>query len=313
MWNVALSTMWAIGRFDHLQDFFPTATSLGFAHQELNHQVTASMLDEVDPSLLSVVSVHEPCPTEVSKEVRKANNYVISAVDESQRRTAIGFVKEAITLAHRLGAKAVIVHPGEVDVDKGLELRMRELYVEEQEESPEYEALRSQFIRARASKASPHLEVVMQSLQELAGYAESLGISLGIENRDHYYEIPLLDEVDELLSIDPDTLGYWHDTGHAQKLEHLGFFSHREWLSGFSDRMIGIHLHDIDGLRDHLAPGLGTMDWEMVARYLPAEAMRTFEVRGHNTPEEIMTGARLLVDKGILERMGPGGQDAITI
>ncbi|MFB0537815.1 MAG: hypothetical protein ACETWR_22850 [Anaerolineae bacterium] len=66
----------------------------------------------------------------------------------------------------------------------------------------------------------------------------------------------------------------------------------------FAGRMVGIHLHDIVSLRDHLAPGLGQVDWDMVARYLPAEAVPTCEYRSHNLPQELAAGLRLLAEKG---------------
>jgi len=41
-------------------------------------------------------------------------------------------------------------------------------------------------------------------LIELAEYAGQLGVRLGLENRDHYCEIPLLDELDYLLGLGYD-------------------------------------------------------------------------------------------------------------
>jgi hypothetical protein len=38
----------------------------------------------------------------------------------------------------------------------------------------------------------------------LAEYAGQLGVRLGLENRDHYCEAPLLDELDDLLGLGYD-------------------------------------------------------------------------------------------------------------
>jgi sugar phosphate isomerase/epimerase len=62
--------------------------------------------------------------------------------------------------------------------------------------------------------------------------------------------------------------------------------------------MIGVHLHDIRGLVDHYAAGLGEVDWGMVASYLPQEALRTCEVHSRNTPEQIAASLQFLADKG---------------
>jgi len=57
---------------------------------------------------------------------------------------------------------------------------------------------------------------VYRSLVELPEYAGRLGIRLGIENRYHYLEIPLLDEMGRLLeAIGDERVGFWYDVGHA--------------------------------------------------------------------------------------------------
>ena len=91
-----------------------------------------------------------------------------------------------------------------------------------------------------------------------------------------------------------ETVGYWHDVGHAEVLENLGFGTHEEWLQRFAQRMVGIHLHDVVGVDDHQAAGLGNVDWELVARYLPAGALLTCEFQNYNSPEQVKTGLDLL-------------------
>jgi sugar phosphate isomerase/epimerase len=75
---------------------------------------------------------------------------------------------------------------------------------------------------------------------------------------------------------------------------------HEEWLRRLASRVIGIHLHDIRGLQDHCAAGQGEVDWEMVARYLPADAVRTCELHASNTPEQIAVSMQFLADKGCI-------------
>jgi hypothetical protein len=76
------------------------------------------------------------------------------------------------------------------------------------------------------------------------------------------------------------------------------FFPNELWLKRFGRRIFGTHLHDVIGISDHHAPGLGEVDYCMVAGYLPKEAFRTIEVMSFNTPEQIKSGLRILVDKG---------------
>ncbi len=304
MWDVALSTMWGIGQFQSLADFFPAAEALGFTRFELNHGVNSAMLKGVNLTNYRIVSVHEPCPADVSTSTLSDRNWLISSPDEDERRQGVVAVQRSIDLAHELGAQLVVVHPGRVDMDPMLERTLRGLYEAGQSDSPEYAQAKERLVAARAAQAEINLEAVRRSLIELAEYASRMGVRLGLENRDHYYEIPLPDELDYLLGLGYDEIvGYLHDVGHAQKLEHLGFCPHEEWLRRFAGRMIGIHLHDIVGLRDHLAPGLGQINWDMVARHLLAGIVCTCECRSYNSPQELTAGMRLLAEKGCVHQV----------
>jgi sugar phosphate isomerase/epimerase len=207
-------------------------------------------------------------------------------------------------LAHKLGAQVVIVHPGRVDIDEGLEVAVVDLYRQGQAGQPIYAQAKERLAAARAAQAEINMQSVRRSLFELAEHAARLDLRLGLENRYHYFEIPLPHELDHLLNLGcGDMVGYWHDVGHAQALENLGFGSHEAWLQRFAQRMVGVHLHDIVGIRDHLAAGLGHVDWDMVARYLPPSALRTCEFQPSNSPEAVAAGVKLLIEKEcVIER-----------
>jgi sugar phosphate isomerase/epimerase len=173
-------------------------------------------------------------------------------------------------------------------------------------QSSEFAELGERFAEERAEAAPPYVDALHRSLLELVEDAEDMGVRLGLENRDHYYEVPLPHEMEGLLTLRPGTIEYWHDVGHCEKLREFGFYSQREWLERFSDRMIGIHLHDNDGVRDHLVPGSGTVDWKLISEFLPTEAIRTFEIRGFTTQEQIRDAQWMLHKVGCLERYDGG-------
>lgn len=301
MIGVALSTMWGIGRFPDLRDFFREGHAVGFGRFELNHAVDSKMLADVNLNGYQIASVHEPCPADVSVAALKTKNWLISAPDESDRKAGVVAIEHSIDLAHRLGAKIVIVHPGRVDIDTSGEARLYALYRADKSMTSEYAQVKEQLINARAAQSQVNLRSVRRSLSELAEYAGRLGLRLGLENRFHYHEIPLPDELELLLDSGYEqVIGYWHDVGHAQVLENLGFNKHAEWLQRFSSRIIGTHLHDVIGVGDHRAAGSGRMDWEMVARYLPGNALRTCEFQNNNSAEQVAAGVEWLVQKGIV-------------
>ncbi len=305
--NAVLSTMWAIGRFDKLANFFDAGATLGFARFELNHGINSAMLAGLSLDG-RIASIHEPCPADVSMRELKKRNWLISALDEEQRRSGVAAMVRSIDLAHDLGAGLVVVHPGQVDIDPELEPAVHRLYREGKYGQPEYTEARSRMVNARAAQAEANMRSVRRSLVELAEHAAKKGVRLGLENRYHYPEIPLPDELEELLGLGLEGVGHWHDVGHARILENQGLGTHEEWLRRFGTRILGVHLHDVDGLTDHLAAGLGGIDWEMVARHLPRQALRTCEFQFSNSPEEVAAGLRWLEEMGCVEsRQDPHG------
>lgn len=300
MWHAALSTMWALTQKEPFAEFFSASRKLGFSHQELNHAITPKMLSSVDPTQLHVMSVHEPCPCEFPRLERMARGLFMTSLDESLRSQAVEYTRGSMNLAHQLGATAIVIHSGEVPIGKDLEKRIRELYLDGQSQSNEFVELGERFEEERRQAAPPYMNALRRSLLELVDDAEQLGVRLGLENRDHYYEVPLPHELDDLLTLRPGTVEYWHDVGHSEKLREFGFYSQQEWLERFSDRMIGIHLHDNDGEKDHIAPGLGTVDWELVGSFVPKQAIRTFEIRGFTTKEQMRSAQKLLHNVGLI-------------
>lgn len=290
--------MWAIGRFERLADFFDAGGKLGFVRFELNHAIDSTMLAGLSLDG-TIASIHEPCPADLSMAVLKERDWLISAPNEENRRLGVAAVQRSIDLARRLGARVVIVHPGRVDIDPALESALIQLYQEGKAGQPEYAQAKERLVTARAAQADVHMRPVRRSLLELAEHAAGKGVRLALENRFHYFEIPLPDELEDLLGLGcGEVIGYWHDVGHAQVVENLGLGAHEEWLRRFAGRIIGVHLHDVVSVTDHLAAGLGQMDWKMVAGYLPAEALRTCEFQYTNSPEQVAAGVRWLVEKG---------------
>lgn len=290
----SLSTMWIQHRFDNLSDFFAAGNAMGFEEFELGHTVTSEMFRGVQPGQQVISSIHAPCPVDPGPW-----DYLAS-LDEGKRRQAVVQAIDTITLAQEVKAPVVVLHMGKAAMDPSLERRLRDLYDEGKKDIQEYEDTKQRLVEARARVQAQNLAVAVGSLEELSKYAQIAGVKLGLENRYHYYEIPNIEEMRALLSSDPLTIFYWHDTGHAQNLETLGFTRHEEWLQAFASRMVGVHLHDILGLKDHRVAGTGEMNWPMIASHLPAQAIRTCEFDWPYREEEIAAGVEYLRRVGCL-------------
>jgi sugar phosphate isomerase/epimerase len=296
--GLALSTMWGINKFPNFADFFSAGAYLGFQNFELNHAVTSSMLNGIHRNSYTVTSVHEPCPADISVAQLKERDWFISSLDEENRESGVAAVKRSIDLAENLGARAVIVHPGRVDMDIAPDTRLRELYRAGKKATKEYATLKEEIMAARATGAERNVDAVRRSLVELAEHARRGGVRLGMEVRYHFFEIPLPDELELFLNLGyDDVVGFWYDVGHAETLDQMGFIPHEDWLRRFASRMVGVHLHDVIGIDDHRAAGLGQVDWDMVARYLPADVLRTCEFQNDNSPEQVVAGVKWLIEK----------------
>jgi len=299
--EVSLSTMWAKGRFAQMDAFATSAAELGFSHVEVNASVSPQMLRELIASRVRISSFHCPCPAVMSSRKRPAAELSLSSLDESERGEALAFARQTIDHASSANARAIVLHMGEVPIDPAMEAVLHRLYSEGRSATKEYRDTREELVYQRKSHAAPYLRAAKESLRELSEYGREKGIVLGVETRFHVHEIPSLDEAGELLGEAlAGTAGYWHDVGHAVVQERLGFGSHEEWLSRFGHSMIGIHLHDVLGISDHHAPGIGDVDWNLVARYLPAEAIKVCEIGEWNCEERIRGVVAFLQRKDIL-------------
>lgn len=295
----SLSTMWARNKFPSLNDFFLAASRLGFQEIELNHQMNSELLSSVDLRKYKISSIHEPCPADVSVETLKQHDWMISSPDEDCRQQGMAAVKRSIELAGTLSVPVVVVHAGHVSLNLILEKKLRTLVENRMTGSDEYQEIKSLMVKKRHELIGPCFEAVEKSVKELLPYAIKQGVRLGLENRYHYFDIPTQDEMSHLLDLaEPEWLGFIYDIGHATALERLGFFSNEIWLKRFGSRIIGTHLHDVIGISDHKVPGLGDVDFKMVAGYIPKEAFRTMEVLSINTPEQVRNGLKKLVDTG---------------
>jgi sugar phosphate isomerase/epimerase len=77
-------------------------------------------------------------------------------------------------------------------------------------------------------------------------------------------------------------------------MDRLGFMPIMEWLEKFGSRISGVHLHDVRGLEDHISPGLGDVDFNLISKYIPNNAVRTLEIKGINDINDIHSGLEVL-------------------
>jgi len=303
-YNIALSTMWGVEQDMPFQQTFEVGDHIGFTRFELNHKISPTLYAAYDHNLFYIATVHEPCPTEFTYDILKSEDIAISSLDQTKRKQSLEMVKRSIDLAIKLGSRSVVIHPGAIVCDKSRDYHLRKLFQAGQRFTPGYQVLLEETIADRKVHIQPYLDMVIDSLHELIRFTCGSGVSLGLENRYRYYDIPLPDEMALLLDLcREDWFGFQYDVGHAQTLGVLGLVDHYEWLKRFSDRMIGVHLHDVCGIIDHQVPGMGDVDFSRIAPYIPIHAQRTLEIGPQFRPDQIIIGLQILSKQGCIDRI----------
>jgi len=297
--NASISTMWALKNYPDLNNFLAVSRQLGFQKVELNHQIDSAMLSSVKYDHYLFSSIHEPCPADISTKELVERDWLISSIDEESRILGVYAVRKSIDLAKQLGAPVVVIHCGTIPFERNDEGNLRALFKAGKTSTGGYHHIKQIFEQSRQELVGPRLRAVKKSLLELIEYATQWNIKLGLENRYHFMDIPSIDELGELLTLaEPSRLGFIYDVGHAQALDRLGFYPHEEWLKRYASRIFGCHLHDVIGLSDHYAPGLGEIDFRTIAQFLPGDAFRTFEMLPGNTLAQVRDGVNRLIETG---------------
>jgi HAD superfamily hydrolase (TIGR01549 family) len=304
MYDVALSTMWHVDQKIPFNQTFDLGRKAGFVRFELNHKVVPDLYKQWDANKYYISTVHDPCPAVYSSDEFKLNDYLISSLDENKRIKGLDITKHTIETAVQLGARSVVIHPGMIMCDYEPETRLRRLNEKGLKGTPQYEELKAEMITFRQKAAPAHVDQVLKSLSALIDFTKPTGIELGLENRYHFFDIPLIDEMQAFLDLcDEDWYGFQYDIGHAQTLDALGFAAHEDWLNRFGKRIIGVHLHDVKGVTDHQMPGSGDVDFAMIAPYIPSTAHLTLEVNPKLTENELAESLAHLEKFGIISKL----------
>lgn len=304
LYEAALSTMWSVDQDMPFNDTFIAGRKIGFARFELNHKVPPELYRSWDANRFYIATVHDPCPAVYSYDAMKENDILISSRNEGRRNKGVDILKKTIDLACKLGSKSVVVHSGSINCDRSREVRLRKLFNSGFSDTSEYHEIAAELIADRAKLAPTYVERVMKSLTEVIDFAKNTGVSIALENRYRYYDLPLPDEMELFLGLCKESwFGFQYDIGHAQTLDALGLVKHQEWLDRFSDRMIGVHLHDVIGITDHQAPGLGEVNFRKIAPYLPENAFKTLEIGPQASTTEIASSLEVLAESGCIKRV----------
>ena len=279
----SFSTCWNSHRHTDGRAMLREIRSMGFEWAELSHGIRLSLLpgviEAVDAGEIKISSLHNFCPLPMGVNQAAPNLYLFSSLDTRERENAYRHSVKTIETAARLKAEVVVLHMGCLDMKDYTE-KLLEMVQKGQKETPRYAALCETVMEKREQKKEPYVQFASEMLDRLAKLAEERGLKLGIENRQALEEIPLDSDFELLLrEFDRPCIGYWHDCGHAQIKENLGFIEHRAHLETMSPRLLGFHVHDVEFPgHDHRPPGTGTVDFAALKPLVKPEHIKVFEL-----------------------------------
>src|SRR5215469_15944410 len=268
---------------------------LGFEHAELSHGTRISLmpgiLDAVSAGDVGISSLHNFCPLPMGVNHSAPNLYQFSDERPRQRELAHKYTLRTLDFAVRVKAPLVVLHVGSIEM-KGYTDKLLEMLGRGEKESPKYKKLCEELAEKREKKKKEFWARTIESLKKFVPEAESRGIKMGVENRQSLEELPVESDYDSLFrEISSPNLVYWHDTGHAQIKENLGFINHRLQLESQRERLAGFPIHDVQFPgRDHCAPGSGMIDFAALKPLVRREHIKVFEFSPSLSPEDAKAG-----------------------
>lgn len=291
----SFSTCWNSHRHTDGRAMLREIRDLGFEYAELSHGTRISLLpgilEAVEAGEMKISSLHNFCPLPMGVNHAAPNLYQFSAEKPRERELAERYTRKTLEFASRVKASLVVLHVGSIEMkdytDKLLDLAGRG-----DKGSPKYDKLCAELMEKREAKKEPFVERTNELLRKLLPEAESRGIRLGVENRESLEELPLESDYHFLFhEITSPNLVYWHDTGHAQIKENLGFIHHALHLESLAGKLAGFHIHDVQFPgRDHCAPGTGQIDFAALRPMVNPEHIKVFELSPGLSAEQALAG-----------------------
>lgn len=278
----SFSTCWNSARHTDGRAMLREIRELGFEYAELSHGIRLSLvpgiLEAVKAGEIKISTLHNFCPLPVGVTSPAPNLYEFSSDKERDRQLALKHTLNTFEFAAKVGAQLVVLHFGSMDL-KDYTGKLKELLERGEKGSPKFQKVVAEAIAAREAKKKKFYDRSRDMLRELVGEAKFRGLKLGIEIREAVEELPIESDFASLLKEFPAPVFYWHDTGHAQVKQDLGFINHTQHLAEHADRLAGFHIHDVKApARDHFPPGGGDIDFAALKPFVKPEHIKVFEL-----------------------------------
>src|SRR5262245_11538206 len=234
----------------------PAARALGFTSVSISFH---------EPRLRRGATAEGRTATGVRIESLRSGGAELASLDEARRQQAVSDAVVDAAFAESLGCRTVVLEGGASE-EPGLEERVRRLEGLVDRGEPSAELLEEIRLQARR-RLDAQLDRLCRSIHAVARRMPELRFSLLPAVRPH--QLLFSESLAAVLSdLKLPSVSVRIDVGESRAAEALGGEPLALLLPKFAARVTGLDLHDARGLRSHLPPGDGDVDWRLVADHL---------------------------------------------
>ena len=265
----SLSTNWCNRTTDSGEEIAEKALSLGFSELELGFHTTDLQVPGFKKRLgeIPVGSVHAFAPVPISAPHGYPELYSLAAFDEEARRMARFQITKNIRFAAEMGADSLVLHLGRV-MCRGWFSKFD--------------------MKRRVKRGRKMVDIARRELEALVPELEKNGVRLGLENLPYLEGFPAEWEVADLCG---EWVRPWLDTGHDYVRVSSGW---RNAAEALPENILGLHINDSNGGDDHLAPGMGKVDFAALRPVAEKASHVVLEPNPGVTAEELKSGLETL-------------------
>jgi sugar phosphate isomerase/epimerase len=292
---LAFSSCWNNSRHSDGEAMIAEIVELGFSNIELSHGMTVAKVPGIRKAfadgLFTCSGVHNYFPSPVEVMIDAPDAYEYTSHREFDRQRAMDMTFRTLDLAAEFKAKYVVLHMGSVPLNPAKwTKRLTAMVGEGRQMDEDYALAKVEFVKKREKVGPLYFHRALEALAKIAERAAELDLKLAVESRSRFEDVPTEREMIALQERFNDNphVGYWHDFGHVQLKHNLGLLDHHAWLARVSPWIIGGHVHDVQWpARDHRTPFAGTLDYESLLPFFPADCPLVWELSPTREAREI--------------------------
>ena len=296
---LSLSTRWNACRYTDGEPMIEEILELGFEHVELGYDLTMDLvpgvLKMVKSGAVKVSSVHAFCPVPVGAPQGHPELFSLASTDSRMRASAFSYISKTVDFAAQVGARTVVLHAGNVDMPH-MTRRLLRLAEDGGQFSPRYERLKTKLMMKRDKRAPKQIKHLYNGVERLLPVLENAGVTLAMENLPSWESLPTESEAEALIThFGSSRIRYWHDIGHGQIRQNLGFVAQVRWLERLAPYLAGMHVHDVAGAGyDHIMPPKGDVNFSIFDPLVKLDIPAVLEPTPQTPVDALTTGIKTI-------------------